>query len=201
MKKTSIILLFIFLSTPLTQFRLISFPPPRQSSSSVNPFAIPNHIHILIIRKVSRSKQKQIGCTPGELYINGVYFCQTLEQPFRNAENNISSIHPGIYRAKVRFSQSKKQWRIQLQAINTYGYGDDPFIPNREIKRLGIQLHSGSRPEHTQGCILLGQKGRNSCRLSRSNETFGRLLDTYFDSRHNPNQQKKITVVIRTDYK
>ena len=200
MKKKNIIRLLILLFLPVAITNSAANQKTGKYISSNNLFDETDVVNILIIRKAARSKQKRIGCTPGELYIDGGYFCRTLEKPFKNAEQNVSSIHPGIYQARVKYSQKKKQWRIQLQPITTYAYDKDPFIPNRRIKRVGIQIHPGTRPEHSLGCILVGMKGGGPCELYESHETFNRLLDKYFDSRHNPNQNKKITVVIRTDY-
>jgi hypothetical protein len=160
----------------------------------------PPKVNILIKRTINRKKQNALGCTPGKLYVNGQYFCRTLEKPYINAERNISSIHPGIYRAHLRYIDNKSQWRIQIQPITTYGYDEDPFIPNRQIKRDGIQIHPGTRSEHSQGCILVGLPGSHLCELSQSYETFNRLLDEYFGSSENPDQNMKITVTIRDDY-
>jgi hypothetical protein len=157
-------------------------------------------VNILIKRTINRKKQNALGCTPGKLYVNGQYFCRTLEKPFLDAERNISSIHPGIYRAHLRYVDNKSQWRIQIQPITTRGYGDDPFIANRIIVRDGIQIHPGTRPEHSQGCILVGLQGAQSCELSQSHETFNRLLDKYFGSSECPDQNIKIVVTIQTDY-
>lgn len=157
----------------------------------------PGSVKIVIKRKAKPSTQNKIGCTPGELHVNGTYFCCTLEKPFKNAEQNISSIHPGIYNARLVYSRKKNQWRIQLQPITTYGYDHDPFVPNRRIHRNGIQIHPGTKPQHSRGCILVGLPGNNRCQLRRSHEVFDRLLENYFGSSIRPDQSIKITVVIR----
>jgi hypothetical protein len=184
---------------------ILSIAAPTSEAEDKFPLSFdlyqgPPRVNILIKRIINRKKQKSLGCTPGKLYVNGQYFCRTLEKPFLDAEQNISSIHPGIYRAHIGFVENKSQWRIQIQSITTYGYDKDPFIPNRQINRLGIQIHPGTRPEHSQGCILVGLQGSHLCELSRSDETFNRLLDEYFDSRYHPNQNIKIVVTIQTDY-
>jgi hypothetical protein len=184
---------------------VLSIAAPTSAAEEKFPLSFdlyqgPPKVNILIKRTINRKKQKSLGCTPGKLYVNGQYFCRTLEKPFRDAERNISSIHPGIYRAHLRYVDNKSQWRIQIQPITTRGYGDDPFIANRIIKRDGIQIHTGTRPEHSRGCILVGLQWTHLCELSRSDETFNRLLDEYFDSRYHPNQNIKIVVTIQTDY-
>ena len=196
-----IIPLFIFLSISAAKTHLPGTSPDEKYPSSRDLYREPEKVNILIKRTVNRKKQKYLGCTPGKLYVNGQYFCRTLEKPFKDAERNISSINPGIYHAHLRYVDNKNQWRIQLQPITTYGYDIDPFIPNRQIDRFGIQIHPGTKPEHSQVCILVGLKGPHPCELYRSQETFDRLLDKYFGSSLNPNQNIKIIVTIQTDYR
>lgn len=201
MKKRVIILLLILLSMAVVKTYSSAGAAEEKLPLSFDLYQEPPKVNILIKRTINRKKQKSLGCTPGKLYVNGQYFCRTLEKPFRGAERNISSIHPGIYRAHLRYVDNKRQWRIQIQPIITRGYGDDSFIANRIIKRDGIQIHSGTKPEHSRGCILVGLPGSHPCELSSSDETFNRLLDEYFGSRYHPNQNIKIVVTIQTDYR
>jgi hypothetical protein len=201
MKKPMIILFFTLLSIAAAKTYSSVHAAEEKFPLSFDLYQEPPKVNILIKRTINRKKQNALGCTPGKLYVNGQYFCRTLEKPYTNAERNISSIHPGIYRAHLRYIDNKSQWRIQIQPITTWGYGDDPFIANRIIVRDGIQIHPGTKPEHSQGCILVGLQGAQSCELSQSHETFNRLLNKYFGSSECPDQNIKIVVIIQTDYK
>jgi len=201
MKNRMIMLLLTILSMVAVKSYLPAGEAEEKFPLSFDLYQGPPKVRILIKRIINRKRQNSLGCTPGKLYVNGKYFCRTLEKPFRGAERNISSIHPGIYRAHLRYVAYKRQWRIQIQSISTRGYGADPFISNRTINRDGIQIHPGTRPEHSRGCILVGLRGPHLCELSRSHETFNRLLSKYFGSSQCPNRNIKIVIAIQTDYR
>lgn len=83
--------------------------------------------------------------TIGKLFINGTYFCDTLELPSfgkpgvnRNAKH---CIQIGSYR--VILSVSPKFGRVLPRLLN---------VPNFD----GILLHEGNSVSDTSGCILLG---------------------------------------------
>ena len=92
--------------------------------------------------------------TIGKLYINGNFFCDTLEDTVRvlnSKEDKIygkTAIPSGIY--EVKLYKSPKFGRYLPLLINV------PFF-------TGILIHSGNTPEDTEGCILLGdnnEKGK-----------------------------------------
>jgi len=158
-------------------------------------------VNLLIKRKVRSVAEINPGCILGEFYINGEFFCHTLERLFDDSEGTISSIPTGTYKAAIRYSESKLQWRIQVEPIITYVYdAADPFIIKGRVIRSGIQVHPGTKPEHTRGCILVGMCESNPCQLSQSQETFKRLLGKYFGSSENPDQNIKVTVIIQDDF-
>lgn len=202
MKKWMIILLLIFFITICgPKLHLSGSSQEEKFPLSFDLCEASKEINILIKRKERITKGVFPGCTIGELYVNGLYFCHTLERPFDDSENFISSVPPGKYDANLRYKKGKQQWRIQLESTMTYIFDQyDPFIIKGKTERNGIQIHPGVRPEHTKGCILVGEKGTESCRLCHSKETFERLLKEYFGSSLYPNQNLKITVIIRNDY-
>ena len=158
-------------------------------------------VNLLIKRKVRSEEEIYPGCILGELYVNGRFFCHTLERIFDDSEDVISSIPTGSYYAYIKFSESKRQWRIQLEPVMTYIYdADDPFMMKGRVIRSGIQVHPGTKTEHTRGCILVGRWSSEPCQLYQSHETFKRLLDEYFGGSVNPYQHIKITVTIRDDF-
>ena len=93
--------------------------------------------------------------TIGKLYIDGVYFCDTLEDPNRDHNKNGSlddqgegkvwgdtAIPFGTY--KMILSYSPKFKRILPRLLN---------VPHFE----GILIHRGNTAKDTHGCILVGK--------------------------------------------
>lgn len=80
--------------------------------------------------------------TIGKLYIDGKYFCDTLEDAIRPFKiKNITAIPEGTYKVKITYSNRFK--RLMLILLN---------VPNFE----GIRIHSGNTDADTSGCILVG---------------------------------------------
>lgn len=92
--------------------------------------------------------------TIGRLYIDGVFFCNTLEDTDRGLAQYMSvgeianikikgatAIPTGAY--KVQRTYSPKYKRLMPQVMNVKGYA-------------GIRIHSGNTAADTEGCILLG---------------------------------------------
>jgi len=80
----------------------------------------------------------------GRLYLNEEYVCDTLENPYINNERNISCIPKGKYNVRLRTPRES--------ATRDYLHLLVQEVPDRSY----ILFHKGNRPEHTQGCILVG---------------------------------------------
>lgn len=92
--------------------------------------------------------------TIGRLYINGVYFCDTLEDKDRSLydwqsveyilEKKIkhkTAIPYGMY--KLMWSYSPKYKRFMPEITGVKGFS-------------GIRIHSGNTADDSSGCVLLG---------------------------------------------
>jgi len=92
--------------------------------------------------------------TIGRLYLDGKYFCDTLEDITRDlnqdgdlddpGEEKIygeTSIPYGRYHVEVTFSPKFK--RLLPLIKNVWGF-------------IGIRIHRGRYPSHTSGCVLVG---------------------------------------------
>ncbi|HTB53220.1 MAG TPA: DUF5675 family protein [Ferruginibacter sp.] len=91
------------------------------------------------------------GCTSGYLAVNGKIICYTLELPWKDNQEDISSIPTGTYNAILRYDHSD-HWRIELLDV-----------PN---SRTHIQIHVGNKLDNTKGCILVGDKlNANLCSI------------------------------------
>jgi len=94
-------------------------------------------INILLIREKSVN-----GSTPGQLFIDDVFFCYTLEDEIRDKKiPNETAISTGTFEIIINYSNRFK--RAMPLLLN---------VPNF----TGIRMHSGVTKEHTSGCILLG---------------------------------------------
>ncbi len=106
--------------------------------------------------------------TIGKLYIDGVYFCDTLEDKDRGLDDSMSledvlankvygetAIPYGTYQAEVSYSPKFK--RDLLLIKNVKGFE-------------GIRVHSGNLASDSMGCVLLG-KNTHVGMLSESKKT------------------------------
>lgn len=99
--------------------------------------------------------------TVGKLFIDGVYFCDTLEDKVRDVKiKGITAIPTGKY--KVQITMSNRFKKLMPLLIN---------VPNFE----GVRIHSGNTSEDTEGCILVG-KNSEPGKVTNSRNTFEKLM-------------------------
>ena len=82
--------------------------------------------------------------TIGKLYIDGHYFCDTLEDKVRPNGEKIygkTAIPAGTYKVKMTWSPRFKRYLPEI--LN---------VPNF----TGVRIHSGNTAAETEGCVLLG---------------------------------------------
>ena len=85
--------------------------------------------------------------TLGGLYINGNFFCHTLEDKDRHLESGgqkipkETAIPTGRYKVIIDFSNRFQRKMPHILEV--------PFFE-------GIRIHTGNVPANTEGCILLG---------------------------------------------
>jgi hypothetical protein len=104
---------------------------------------IPKHldskINLLILRDTFSDKS-----TIGELFLNGEFMCDTLENPELNNVRNISCIPAGQYSVRLRTARES--------ATRDYLHLLVKEVPNRDY----ILFHRGNSAKDTSGCILVG---------------------------------------------
>ena len=105
---------------------------------------------------------KRLNLTPnyteGELYVNGVYFCKTLEDTNRDLNKNgqFDNNEKKVYgetcipygKYKIILSYSPKFKRELPEILE---------VPNFQ----GIRIHRGNKISDTLGCVLCGEKVKN----------------------------------------
>lgn len=109
--------------------------------------------------------------TIGMLFVDGIYFCDTLEDKIRTLKIKYETCIPeGDYQLTINYSNRfKKRMPLILD------------VPNF----TGIRIHSGNTIQNTAGCILLGNAGLKDF-LFESQVTF----DNFF---------KKLDIALKTE--
>ena len=140
----------------------------------------------------------------GQLYVDGKSFCDTLE-------NTDYAIPTGFYRLRVTFSP---RWQVLLpildgvigyrssgvQELGSSGVTSEPLnskaSEQRSQLRTGIRIHAGNTIEHTEGCILVGERlEARGERLLSSAKTLHRLREYLLNyMNQNPNEEVYIEI-------
>ena len=142
----------------------------------------------LTLKRIANRKDYCIG----KLYINGKYFCDTLEDVDRGLDDSMTesevrelkikgktAIPTGIYTVLLTYSPKYK--KIMPLINNVKGYS-------------GIRIHSGNSSKDTEGCLLVG-KNTVVGRLTDSRNTYNALFKRLLQKGSN-----KITIEIYRTY-
>ena len=116
---------------------------------------------------------KKDSYTIGKMYINGDYFCDTLEDKDRGLSDTQSLAYINIKKIwgetaipigsyKIVMNYSNKFKRIMPLLLGTKGFE-------------GIRIHNGQNESHTQGCLLVGEN-KIKGQLINSRVTFEKLM-------------------------
>jgi hypothetical protein len=99
--------------------------------------------------------------THGQLFIEDVYFCDTLEDQERETKiPGQTAIPCGTY--KVILTMSNRFKKLMPLLVN---------VPNFS----GIRIHNGNTKDHTEGCVLVGKKVKDGF-VGDSKVTFKKLM-------------------------
>lgn len=99
--------------------------------------------------------------TIGELYIDGVFQCYTLEDIERDVKiKSETAIAKGKYKVMITMSNRFKRYMPLL--LN---------VPNFQ----GVRIHAGNTNHDTEGCILVGQ-ARSKDFIGQSRKAFDKLF-------------------------
>ena len=139
--------------------------------------------------RVKRIARKD-GYTIGKMYINGAYFCDTLEDTDRGLNSTMSvdeiltKKHKGItaipigeYDVILTFSPKFK--RVLPLLLNVPGY-------------QYIRVHHGNLPSSTDGCLLVGEN-KVKGQIINSRATLERLMSVLLECEK---KKEKVTITI-----
>lgn len=132
----------------------ISIRVPIEKTGYVTPM---NDMDLTLNRMIFTDKS-----TIGELWLDGKFFCYTLEPTSRSGP-----------KVPAHTAVPAKRYRIALQYSNKFGK-KMPFlmdVPDFE----GIMIHPGNFPNDTEGCILTGDT-RGIDYVGESRVAFDRLF-------------------------
>lgn len=127
--------------------------------------------------------------TIGKLYIDDVYFCDTIEDTVRdlnkngkfdNGEKKVHSktaIPYGIYEIKWTYSPRFKKYTPQLMNIPSFE---------------GIRIHAGNTSADTEGCLILG-KNKQVGKVLNSRAT----INKFYPIIKNACSNGKVTIEIK----
>lgn len=105
--------------------------------------------------------------TIGELYIDGVFYCHTLEDKDRKLEAGgrkipeRTAIPRGKYRVDITFSNRFKKPLPELKEVPQF---------------TGVRIHSGNTDSNTEGCVLVGTRV-DEYTIANSRVTMNELMD------------------------
>ena len=130
-------------------------------------------------------KWKKDTYTIGNLYVNGVYFCNTIEDKDRGLKKtwplsqiqkvkvkDQTAIPLGTYAVTMRVQSPKfSQWKYSRLYGFCKGYLPRLLgVPGYE----GILIHIGSTADSTSGCIIVGVNDKKGM-VTKSTDTFKKL--------------------------
>lgn len=125
--------------------------------------------------------------TIGSLSVDGVFVCHTLEDKVREIpgvpvsqwkKQDITAIPRGTY--KLVLTHSPRFRRVLPLLLGVPGFE-------------GVRIHAGNTADHTEGCILVGTKGKTKDFISDSRKAFMALEKLILAA---PDKEK-ITITIR----
>jgi len=122
------------------------------------------------VKRLHRTENSTIG----ELLIDGVWECYTLEDKERDVKiKSETAIPKGTY--KVIINRSNRFKRLLPLLLN---------VPNFE----GVRIHSGNTNHNTEGCILVGR--------TRSKDFIGQSRKAFDSLFAKMQKAKEITLII-----
>ena len=128
----------------------------------------------------------------GKLYIDGVYFCDVIEDTDRGLDDKMSeseilkkkikgqtAIPTGVYNVYITWSPKYKKPMPLIENVKGYS---------------GIRIHSGNTAKDTEGCLIVG-KNKEVGKVLESRVTYNALFKILNDT------DEKIIIDIRRKYK
>lgn len=120
--------------------------------------------------------------TIGRFYINGKYFCDTIEDKDRNLTSNMTLEDISKIKVKGQTAIPKGTYKVNITYSPRFKK-DMPLIEN-VIGFGGIRIHSGNTAEDTEGCIIVGEN-KVVGKVINSKETYNKLFSILLQDKNN----------------
>lgn len=152
-------------------------------------------MELLLDRKYCKEKY-----TVGQLFIDGIFFSNTLEDKVRDINKN-GKFDNGEYKVYAETAIPYGEYEITLDVVSPKfsKYQFYKEVCNGKVPRLlnvphfeGILIHCGSTANNSAGCILVGNNTIKGG-LTNSKETFKKLYSILDKANKN---NEKITIKI-----
>ena len=101
---------------------------------------------------INQIREYKVNSTIGEIYINGEFFCYSLEDVGRPANTKVygeTCIPEGVYKLKVNLSNRFKREMVLLYNQKDYS------VDYNGVRFTGIRVHGGNDVGDTEGCPLV----------------------------------------------
>ena len=133
---------------------------------------------------------KKPNYTIGKLFINGEYFCDTLEDADRGLANAMQTSQIQAAKRKGTTAIPTGRYLMELTLSQRFGRVLPILIGVKGFD--GIRIHRGNTHEDTEGCILVGENKAVGNVLNSAN-TENRLMERLQKINHT--EQIYITIV------
>lgn len=122
--------------------------------------------------------------TIGKMYINGEYFCDTLEDADRGLSQGISLEANKLRKVKGKTAIPTGTYKVTLDVVsNRFSKQKAYQFCNGKVPRLvdvpafeGVLIHIGNDANDTEGCILVGEN-KQVGKVLNSTATFRKLYE------------------------
>jgi hypothetical protein len=143
--------------------------------------------------------------TMGQLYIDGVYFCDVVEDCVRNVSSGNcvkkidkeTAIPYGEYQVSIKVPSNKFDGKEYYKKI--CGEYHVPMVMNVPCFN-GIRIHKGATAKDSWGCLLVGKKSANAGRIENTDEIFAKLFPILKKAEIDDKKKIILKIVNSNDY-
>lgn len=152
----------------------------------------------LFLKRIAKKKEYTIG----KLYIDNVYFCDTIEDTDRGLDQSMTKQQVRSIKIPGKTAIPTGTYKIDMNIVSPK-FGSKPFYKqtcNGKLPRLmevvgyqGVLIHAGNTERDTDGCLLVG-KNKKVGMVLESKETFEKLVKDYLIPASKRNESITITI-------
>lgn len=148
-------------------------------------------------------KWKKEGYTIGKLFVDGVFFCNTLEDKDRGLTSAMSIEKIKVMKKAAVTAIPSGTYNVRMDVVSPKYSTKDWYIKNCNGARMprlenvlgyaGVLIHPGNTAEETEGCILVG-KNDVVGKVTKSKDYFLQLYNKMYSAYK---KREKITITIK----